>query len=64
MCWLYVVQDVSDAPVPSDLSGTLVIQDDNVFFHAMSNITSNFNLIARTIFDSIPSGDIIFTTEG
>ena len=22
MCWLYLVQDVSDAPVPSDLSST------------------------------------------
>ena len=65
MCWLYFVQDVSDAPIPSDLSSTLVIQDDNAFFHVMSNITSNFHLIARTIFDSIPrSGDIIFSTEG
>ena len=54
MCWLYLVQDVSDAPVPSDLSSTLVIQDDNAFFHVMSNNTSNSYLIARAIFDSIP----------
>ena len=65
MCWLYLVQDVSDAPVPNDLSSTLVIQDDNAFFHVMSNNTSNSYLIARAIFDSIPrSGDIIFSTEG
>ena len=42
-----------------------VIQDDNAFFHVMSNITSNFHLIARRISDSIlRSGDIIFSTEG
>ena len=65
MCWLYLVQDVSDAPVPSDLSSTLAIQDDNAFFHVMSNNTSNSYLIARAIFDSIPrSSDIIFITEG
>ena len=65
MCWLYLVQDVSDAPVPSDLSSTLVIQDDNAFFHVMSNNTSNYYLIALAIFDSIPrSSDIIFSTEG
>ena len=64
MCWLYLVQDMSDAPVTSDLSSTLVIQDDNAFFHVMSNITSNFHLIARKISDSIPrSGDIIFSTD-
>ena len=64
MCWLYFVQDMSDAPVPSDLSSTLVIQDDNAFFHVMSNITSNFHLMARRISDSIPrSGDIIFSTD-
>ena len=64
MCWLYLVQDMSDAPVPSDLSSTLVIQDDNAFFHAMSNFTSNFHLIARRISDSIlRSGDIIFSTD-
>ena len=64
MCWLYLVHDMSDAPVPSDLSSTLVIQDDNDFFHVMSNITSNFHLIARSISDSIPmSGDIIFSTD-
>ena len=45
MCWLYLVQDVSDAPVPSDLSSTLVIQDDNAFFHVMSNNTSNYYLM-------------------
>ena len=51
--------------MPSDLSSTLVIQDDNAFFHVMSNIISNFHLLAHTIFDSIPrSGDIIFSTEG
>ena len=51
--------------MPIDLSSTLVIQDDNAFFHVMSNITSNFHLIAHTIFDSIPrNGDIIFSTEG
>ena len=51
--------------MPSDLSNTLVIQDDNAFFHVMSNITSIFHLIAQTIFDSIPrSDDIIFSTEG
>ena len=65
MCWLYLVQDVSDAPVPSDLGSTLVIQDDNAFFHVMSNNTTNSYLIARAIFDSIPrSSDIIFSTEG
>ena len=65
MCWLYLGQDVSDAPVPSDLGSTLVIQDDNAFFHVMSNNTSNSYLIARAIFDIIPrSGDIIFSTEG
>ena len=55
---------MSDAPVPSDLSSTLVIQDDNAFFHVISNITSNFHLIARRTSDSIPrSGDIIFSTD-
>ena len=64
MRWLYLLQDVSDAPVPSDLSSTLVIQDDNAIIHVMSNITSNFHLIAHRIFDSIPrSGDAIFSTD-
>ena len=64
MRWLYLVQDVSDAPVPIDLSSTLVIQDDNAIFHVMSNITSNFHLIAHKIFDSSPrSGDVIFSTD-
>ena len=65
MCWLYLGQDVSGAPVPSDLGSTMVIQDYNAFFHVMSNNTSNSYLIARAIFDIIPrSGDIIFSTEG
>ena len=64
MRWLYLLQDVSDAPVPSDLSSTLVIQDDNAISHVMSNIASSFHLIAHRIFDSIPrSGDSIFSTD-
>ena len=64
MRWLYLVQDASDAPVPSDLSSTMVIQDDNAIFHVISNITSNFHLVAHRIFDSIPmSGDFIFSTD-
>ena len=55
---------MSDAPVLSDLSSILVIQDDNAIFNVMSNITSNFHLIARGIIDSIPrSGEIIFSTD-
>ena len=61
---MYCLQDVSDAAVPSDLSSTLVIQDDNAIIHVMSNITSNFHLIAHRILDSIPrSGDVIFSTD-
>ena len=61
---MYLLQDVSDAPVPSDLNSTLVIQDDNAIIHVMSIITSNFHLIAQRLIDSIPrSGDAIFSTD-
>ena len=50
---LYLLQDVGDAPDLSDLSSTLVIQDDNAMIHVMLNIT-NFHHIAHRIFDSIP----------
>ena len=64
MRWLYLLQDVTDAPGPSDLSSTLVKQDDNTIIHVMSNITSKFHLIAHRIFDSIPRcGDFIFRID-
>ena len=63
MRWLYLLQDVTDAPGPSDLSSTLFKQVDNAIIHVMSNITSNFHLIAHGIFDSIPCGDFIFSTD-
>ena len=64
MHWLYLLEDVSDAPVPNDLSSTLVIQDGNANIHVMSNIISNFHLIGHRIFDSIPrSSNAIFSTD-
>ena len=60
MRWLYLLQDVTDAPGPSDLSSTLVKQVDNAIIHVMSNITSNFQLIAHRI---PRCGDFIFSTD-
>ena len=59
----FLVKDVNDAPLPEDAS-TMLIQDGNALFHAMTDIPSNFRLISHRIFDSMPKRvNFVFSTD-
>ena len=59
----FLVKDVNDAPLPEDAS-TMLIQDGNALFHAMTDIPSNFQLISHRIFDSMPKRvNFVFSTD-
>ena len=59
----FLVKDVNDAPLPEDAS-TMLIQDGNALFHAMTDIPSNFRLISHRIFDSMPKRvNFVFSSD-
>ena len=49
----HLLKGANDAPFPSDAK-TLLIQDGNAVFRAMTDIPSNFVLISYQIFDNMP----------
>ena len=59
----HLLKGVNDAPFPSDAK-TLLIQDGNAIFRAMTDIPSNFELISYQIFDNMPKHvNFLFSTD-
>ena len=57
------MKDVNDALFPQDAS-TMLIQDGNALFHAMTDIPANFQLISHQIFYSMPKSlNFVFSTD-
>ena len=59
----HLLKNVYDAPVPS-YAKTLLIQDGNATFCAMTDIPSNFELISYQTFDNMPKHvNFLFSTN-
>ena len=59
----HLLKGVNDALILSDAK-TLLIQDGNATFHAMSDIPRNFELISYQIFDNKPKHvNFLFSTD-
>ena len=57
------MKGINDALFPSDAK-TLIIQDGNATFRAMTDIPSNFELISYQIFDNMPKCvNFLFSTD-